>query len=1067
MHALHKLLPLLLLCSSCIDLPNLQAPTDVPPQPDMGRGADLGAPAADVGLEPAAGRILYTGDSATVEIGRTVAFTAFYEDPQGVRTPLGADEITLERMECQGGAIRCLTLDAATMTLGATAPGTATLVLKRAGLVHSVSLWAKAFELSSFELGPPLRHASKGDVLTATVFALSPHGWRRPVEETQASCTLDPEGLPFDLDARTLNTAKIPQGTHRFTQSCTLGTVTNTQTTHLVVHQATPIRAYDAHTCAKGQNGALFCWGSNAFGQLGHGSYGQKSAPVPVAFEGDVAHFDVGSKASCLVDDQGGLYAWGAYGEEGEVQGGPTPQKLNAPGESSLRFVECAIAGGGVCGLSDRGGLWCMHPKHSFLGTAGLPPEKWHTQGSAPRAVLTKLYKQQFLTLAGASHHMCGIDWTGNVLCWGTAHEKKQGKTVEPFAPDPVPVESASCESRHALPTATSWRALDAGIAHSCAITAQGQLHCWGENRAHLLRGNISDRNCSDFTPGTFANQPLQDLGTSALHTCVSTTGGNLYCWGREVHGALGLGADKPTASSPTLLSLSTTVAQVATGSDHTCVVEAKGPQSPSIRCWGSGAQGRTGAGGKEALPDLQTPSFSWPSDDPNALAYQPKQVSLGQVAGCARFEPQPPLKDPAHSVLCWGLNVSGIRGIHNTEPQIHQPPTALVTDSLNIASSGRPASLALSGDGACLLYPHRSGEMHLGCWGSRQKGQLQLQSFQGIESPPKHLGDRDDMVEMQAGNAFMCGRFLDGRVACWGDNSVHQLGHQEPDLRLKSKECEEKACHIPLPVNLPWIPGASDLRLKVGGQGTCAWKPGTTEAACWGAFNALRTQVYVDTYPTYVLPAPKLFDFDPSGQTRILDLAIGERHVCAILAPQGAPSGTIHCVGQNAWGQLGVPGGYAVLPDEQNGGLSATTPLLDPDAAPNTPLRATRIEAAGSHTCSALEEGDRLTLHCWGANDQNQVGLSHMEGAEAITWQASSPAIVSAPHNVFSLPQAKLLDLALSPQNTCVIVQRNATSSVHCWGDNATGKARWDGALGSWNALADPLKSEPVRLVP
>lgn len=93
------------------------------------------------------------------------------------------------------------------------------------------------------------------------------------------------------------------------------------------------IGAGHAHSCAITGGGALWCWGDNASGQLGDGTFADRDAPVRVVGEG-AADVALGADHTCAVID-GGAYCFGAA-EDGRLgvaraEPSPCPLPVEAP----------------------------------------------------------------------------------------------------------------------------------------------------------------------------------------------------------------------------------------------------------------------------------------------------------------------------------------------------------------------------------------------------------------------------------------------------------------------------------------------------------------------------------------------------------------------------------------------------------------------------------------------------------------------------------------------------------------------------------------------------------------
>ena len=145
------------------------------------------------------------------------------------------------------------------------------------------------------------------------------------------------------------------------------------------------------------------------------------------------------------------------------------------------------------------------------------------------------------MVVAGGGH-TCGITTGGATYCWGRNLDGAFGDGTVGRSSIPVPAAGG-----------LTLASLTAGGWHTCGLDASGTAYCWGLN----ARGSVGN--------GTFTNHLLSPVQVSGgltfatlsagdQHTCGLTTNGALYCWGRNADRELGDGTFV-NRSVPTLFS--------------------------------------------------------------------------------------------------------------------------------------------------------------------------------------------------------------------------------------------------------------------------------------------------------------------------------------------------------------------------------------------------------------------------------------------------------------------------------------------------------------------------------
>jgi alpha-tubulin suppressor-like RCC1 family protein len=255
--------------------------------------------------------------------------------------------------------------------------------------------------------------------------------------------------------------------------------------------------------------------------------------------------------------------------------------------------------------------------------------------------------------------------------------------------------------------------------------------------------------------------------------------------------------------------------------------------------------------------------------------------------------------------------------------------------------------------------------------------------------------------TSISAGSLRTCGIRPNGKLYCWGQNDVGQLG----DGTTRGR---------PSPAFIADSLGFTSIATGVLGSHTCG--VAGKQVYCWGS-NA-RGQLGDGS--TSNSPVPALV----AGGNRYVGVAVGENHTCAWTSANRG-----HCWGGNDVGQLGVG--------------STNDTVHSTPVSGNLGLRS--ISAGATHTCADSIIG---TIHCWGVNSDGQLG------------HGSNDTLLT-PGRVVGLVIAKTLSLSAGAYHTCVLNQRRITlvtlalveGTAYCAGSNSDGQLG-DGTTTSRNEL-------------
>ena len=367
------------------------------------------------------------------------------------------------------------------------------------------------------------------------------------------------------------------------------------------------------HSCALTAEGEVWCWGGNAFGQLGDGSTQASAVPVRVStatpgFDGDnVVAIDVRGAHSCALTEAAEAFCWG-WNESGQLGTGdmaprtvPTPVGTGVAGFDGVGVAEIVAGTYHTCAVTAAGRAFCWGS--NFFGQLGdgsrmnrlLPtPVSIETPGFGVRNIAT---------INAGVDHSCAVTTRGRAFCWGNNENGGIGDGTRETRTVPTPV---STDPRGF--TIRNIAAIDGGNKFSCALTDVGRAFCWGWNfRGGIGDGTLDDRLIPtgvDRSTRGFRLRNIAAISTGDIHACALNTLGRAYCWGENRDGRLG---DATTTVRTVPVAVDTrrprfgvrNIASISAGGRHSCAVTTGG----QAFCWGSNTQGQLGDGsGRDRL---------------------------------------------------------------------------------------------------------------------------------------------------------------------------------------------------------------------------------------------------------------------------------------------------------------------------------------------------------------------------------------------------------------------------------------------------------------------------------
>ena len=563
--------------------------------------------------------------------------------------------------------------------------------------------------------------------------------------------------------------------------------------------------------------------------------------------------------------------------------------------------------------------------------------------------------------------HACGLMWSGTVRCWGNGTFGQLGAGHTGF------VANASHSQELLFPSPVV--DLSAGRFHTCALTANLSVFCWGLNDAHVvggggagvlgygMAGSVGDDEWAPSVGPIPLDAPVQAISAGAFHTCATSVSGQVYCWGANgdagsaqpavTAGRLGVGGtdsvgDDENITTASHVFMPFTASSVCCGWWHSCAVLVDGRSV----CWGGDSSGETG-GVRGRLSDSGRAGMV--GDDEPVYLQGPVQLSDRAVAlACGTGTTVALLRGgalqtfgkahggqaarPVSSPTTLGYEVE-VRetGMTRADPLL---PGALIS-SLATQAPRHAEYVRVAGqrDSACAVTVWGG----VRCWGDA--GTVGL-GRQDLADATRTLAPKDlysaaflpaEAVEAGSGFEHSCALLVSGEVHCWGDGEY---------LGVSPRSTADASASSAVPL------GAAAKRLSVGSAHSCVVLS-TGAVRCWGS----------STYGEALRPGYSIVQSPLPGDTVSLlgpavDVCAGYQFTCTAQA-----SGSVQCVGSNNYGQLGQGSTVSTSIGDSFGTINARglSSLTRSDAV--------QVSCGRNHACALFANGG---VQCWGQGGYN-----------------------------------------------------------------------------------------------
>ncbi len=326
------------------------------------------------------------------------------------------------------------------------------------------------------------------------------------------------------------------------------------------------------------------------------------------------------------------------------------------------------------CALTNVGAVMCWGQNdYGQLGD--------NTATNKSAAVAVSGLSSGVVAVTAGYQHSCALTSAGAVMCWGGNSYGQLGDNTTVNKLTPVAVSGLG----------SGVIAIAAGYQYTCALTNAGAVKCWGYNNVGQLGDNTV---VNKLAPGAVNGLSSGVVAITAgyQHSCALTNAGTVMCWGANGYGQLGDNTTVNKLTPVAVSGLSSGVAAVAAGYQHSCAVTNTG----GVKCWGYNGYGQLG-------------------DNTTATKLTPVAVSglSSGVAGITTGYQHSCAVTNTGAMQCWGYNTYGQLGDNTTLNKLTPVAVSGLSSGVAASAAGIYHSCALTSAGG------------VQCWGYNANGQL------------------------------------------------------------------------------------------------------------------------------------------------------------------------------------------------------------------------------------------------------------------------------------------------------------------------------------------------------
>ncbi|MCB9091331.1 MAG: putative Ig domain-containing protein [Halobacteriovoraceae bacterium] len=762
--------------------------------------------------------------------------------------------------------------------------------------------------------------------------------------------------------------------------------------------------------CTIKNNGELYCYGRNENPYSVGSTPTDSMVPAPTQVDmsahpesNDFTEVSVGLDHICALHSGGKIFCWGEAfsGQLGNnsTTDQVTPVEIDMSSYTETNnFIKVAAGGSISCGIHSNGKAFCWG--YDFYGQLGSNKVAAGNKSLIPLEVDTSglSIANDFVNIALNGSVACGIHSNSKLYCWGFNSYSQVGDNSNTHRYTPTEVDMSFAGLANAF--------IDVSIANNstCAIHATKKVFCWGAD----LYGGLGN-GAGTSTPfkypieidmsGTADPNSFRILATGNTienNHCAINSNGKAYCWGENNN--YQMGCPTCTTAEPAPKEVSFTHLVIAndvlhiTRSTYSMCLI---HSNTNQYCAGLNIFGKFGDGlyaGEKRMQEIDMSAHAETND-------------FSELSGLADTSGSPKARVSAiHTsgkLFIWGSNGANINVSGQASYTAAMPTPTQLVDMSGFALTNDFIKTSNSHSHVCAI--HSSGRMF--CWGQGTLGQLgdglSANSETPVEIDMSAHAEINDFIDVATSGSTTCGVHSGGKIFCWGTENYGQLGQG-------GATSETSATPVEIDMTVP-VESNDFIKVIAGYNINCGIHSGG-KLFCWG--RGYNYQLGNGSTATQGSPV----EVDPSGLALTNDFIAASSNgytTCGIHS-----GGKLLCWGRGSFGKVG------------DGATSANTAPAEVDMSAHADTNNFIAVSVGEdHTCGINVSNK---VYCWGSNSNGQLGDNSLI-------DRTTPVEIDMSHVAES---NDFLKIALYKDSTCAINNGGGgDDKIFCTGSNVYGE--------------------------